>query len=362
MVKIPELAKDGQNWKIYRTKFLEVAATFDCLEVLAGRPYKGDDWDGCNALLCCMFMETVAPSICFKIHCRTAHKIFKYLVKCFHDNDPIPCANELQCASTAAAVETPEKSPMSANATTEWHAHTNLDEEDLSNSKALTRGTEDINNGNIRCTQDPHTSSEDSAKGTSAECAEMTTVVLESVLHETQDQLQNSLQTTLRLPTEGEPSKCRQEAVDSVVTATCMNGMAKPTDMDVDSEKAPLGGDPAERACRVNEGVEMEREAQSQLQELKLLCGEINQCSGIANGDVPITNGLLLEGEWTAYPSGETTDLKGVELEGCEGSMDKLTELLMMSVEPYVEDSGDIPCMYLGGTKMWTGNVNSPGN
>ena len=67
MVKIPELAKDGQNWKTYYAKFLEVAATFDCLEVLAGRPYKGDDWDGCNALLCCMFMETVAPSIYFKI-------------------------------------------------------------------------------------------------------------------------------------------------------------------------------------------------------------------------------------------------------------------------------------------------------
>ena len=65
MVKIPELAEDGQNWKIYRAKFLEVAATFDCLEVLAGRPYEGEDWDGCNALLCCTFMESVPPSIYF---------------------------------------------------------------------------------------------------------------------------------------------------------------------------------------------------------------------------------------------------------------------------------------------------------
>ena len=74
MVKIPELAEDKQNWKIYHAKFLEVAATYDCLEVLAGKPYKGDDWDGCNALLCCMFMETVAPSIYFKIHHRTAYE------------------------------------------------------------------------------------------------------------------------------------------------------------------------------------------------------------------------------------------------------------------------------------------------
>ena len=138
MVKIPKLAEDGQNWKIYCAKFLEVAATYDCVEVLAGRPYEGEDWDGCNALLCCMFMETVAPSIYFKICRRTAHENFKYLAKCFHDNDPIPCANELQCASTATVAETPEKSPMSVNAATEWHAHTYSDE-DLSNStKALT--------------------------------------------------------------------------------------------------------------------------------------------------------------------------------------------------------------------------------
>ena len=139
MVKIPELAEDGQNWKIYCAKFLEVAATFDCLEVLAGRPYKGDDWDGCNALLCRMFMETVAPSIYFKIRRRTADENFKYLAKCFCDSEPIPRANEFQCAGTAAAVETPEKSPMSVNAATEQHADTDSDEDDLSNStKALT--------------------------------------------------------------------------------------------------------------------------------------------------------------------------------------------------------------------------------
>ena len=139
MVKIPELAEDGQNWKIYHVKFLEVTATFDCLEVLAGRPYKGEDWDGCNALLCCMLMETVAPSIYFKICHRTAHENFKYLAKCFRDNEPIPHANELQCTGTATAVETPDNCPTSADAATERHAHAEWNTEDLSNStKALT--------------------------------------------------------------------------------------------------------------------------------------------------------------------------------------------------------------------------------
>ena len=116
MVKIPELTKDGQNWKIYRTK---VTATFDCLKVLAGRPYKEDDWDRCNALLCCTFMESVPPSIYFKICHRTTYENFKYLVKCFHNNNPTLCANELQRAGTATAAETPENYPTSMNTATE---------------------------------------------------------------------------------------------------------------------------------------------------------------------------------------------------------------------------------------------------
>ena len=36
MVEIPALELDGQNWKIYRTRILEVAATLEVLEVLIG--------------------------------------------------------------------------------------------------------------------------------------------------------------------------------------------------------------------------------------------------------------------------------------------------------------------------------------
>ena len=132
MVKIPKLTEDRQNWKIYHTKFLKVAATYDCLKVLAGRPYEGDNWDGCNALLCCTFMESIPPSIYFRCLHYTAHKNFKYLAKHFCDNEPIPCTNELQCTGTATTVETPEKTPMSADATTEWHVHAKSDTKDLS--------------------------------------------------------------------------------------------------------------------------------------------------------------------------------------------------------------------------------------
>ena len=187
-------------------------------------------------------METVAPSIYFKICHRTTYGNFKYLVKCFCNSEPIPHANKFQHTGTAAAVETPENYPTSMNTATEWHVNAKLDDD-------------------LSTTQDPHMSTEAPVEGTSAECAEMKTVVLESVPHEMQDQLQNSLQTTLRLPTEGKPSKCRQEAVDSVVTATHMNGMAEPQITDVDG-MAPLGRELAERARGIDKGNEMEHKPQ----------------------------------------------------------------------------------------------------
>jgi len=90
MVKIPALELDGQNWKIYRAKYLEAAATYYCLDVLGGRPDDGtDDWEEGNALLCSLFMETIPASIYYRIHLKSAHQIYNYLAKCFRDNDPI---------------------------------------------------------------------------------------------------------------------------------------------------------------------------------------------------------------------------------------------------------------------------------
>ena len=400
MVKIPELAKDGQNWKIYHAKFLEVAATFDCLEVLAGRPYKGDDWDGCNALLCCMFMETEAPSIYFKIRRRTVYKNFKYLAKRFCDNEPIPHANEFQCAGTATAAETPENYPMSTNAATEQLANANSDEDDLSTTKALTQGTKSVDNGIVR-RQDPRTSLEASAQGTSAKCIETTAVVLESTPHKSQTELQNSLPLTPRLPIEGKPSGYKQEAVESVVTAGHTKGTAQsanPPETDANTDRTTLlGGELAEMACGVNEGDRMECESKSRLQQMKLLCKEIIQHSEIANKNVPIAHGVPLEGEWTWCASSEATNLKGnanvfntaiehadgsdestkttntkdIESEGCEGSMDErasvdkvdgdashgtgpadmsneLMEFVAVSIEPEDLGSGGIPCVCLG--------------
>ena len=102
-------------------------------------------------------------------------------------------------------------------------------------------------------TQDPHRSTEAPAEGTSAKRTETTPVMLKSVLpHEMQDQPQDSLLLTWRLPIEGKPNACKQEVADSVVMAGRTNGtvkLAKPTETDADIDRtALLGREPAERA------------------------------------------------------------------------------------------------------------------
>ena len=164
--------------------------------------------------------------------------------------------------------------------------------------------------------------------------------MLESTLpHETQKQLQNSLQTTPRLPIKDEPSKCTQEAVDSDVTARRTNGMvetAKPNESDVDVDgKATLGREPAGMVHRVDEGGK-ECKSQLQLQQTIFYSKEDVQHIRITNKDVPSAQKLLLKGEWTVCTS---------------------SELLTTMVEPYANDGDGNACVYLGGTRWRAGDA-----
>ena len=132
---------------------------------------------------------------------------------------------------------------MSVNAATEQHANAKSDDD-------------------LSTTQDPCMSAEASVEGTSAECAEMTSVVLKSTPHGMQNQLHSSLPLTSRPPIEGKPNTCKQEAAESIVMAGCTNRMAemvKPTVADI-NRTAMLGEDLATAACGVDEGDGMECE------------------------------------------------------------------------------------------------------
>ena len=52
-----------------------------------------------------------------------------------------------------------------------------------------------------------------------------------------------------------------------------------------------------------------------------LYCEERHQHNENATDDIPSIHGVPLEGEWTGCTSGKVINSKGVESEGCEGSM-----------------------------------------
>ena len=163
-----------------------------------------------------------------------------------------------------------------------------------------------------------------------------------------------------------------KEAANSVAMARCMNGtveMAEPTIVDVD-RTALLGGEPAERAARVDKGGEMdadvdrtpmlgreqvmrdcgvgegdgtERKSKSQLQQTYFYCEEDHQRNGNVESNIPITYGLPLEGEWSVYPSSES---------------DMLVIVLIKLEDPH---SSRIPRIHLRGTNWCAGNVNGLG-
>jgi len=385
MVKIPALELDGQNWKIYRVKLLEHAATKGWLNVLAGKP--DEDWEGCNALLHELLHDTIPISIYIRLRRNTAHQAFKNLAKRFHDRDPIadPRAKKL------ATCTNDDKRYPSAESPTSENAATGAEREDPP-TKDLTRGTKDVDDRIVGRT-DPRTSFEASAKGTSAESAG-TTVLLESVPHETQNEPQDSPQVTPRLPTEGKPSECEREVAESVVTAERTKGTvekAEPreTVADVDG-KAALGREPVERIHRVDEGDE-ERERKSRLQQTNLH-DESCQRNENAQEDIPSAHRLPLEGEWIVCASGGLTNSS----EGCErdavkrecvdepiveccqqlgmangnggrevepaDTQNESKGLVTQSIEPESPNGGEIPRVRLRGTSPRAGDANGHAN
>ena len=92
MVEVPTLELDRQNWKIYHTRILEVAATLEVLEVLIGseKDNGSDYWLGrdmkARFLLYPMLLPQLLDSI---LQLDTAHEMFMYLERKFHDTNPI---------------------------------------------------------------------------------------------------------------------------------------------------------------------------------------------------------------------------------------------------------------------------------
>ena len=154
---------------------------------------------------------------------------------------------------------------------------------------------------------------------------------------------------------------CEQEAAESIVMAERMNGMVQSANLpetiaDVD-RTALLGGEPAERACGVDEGDGTECEGKSWLQEIELLCKESCQRNRNTMDDIPSARKLPLVGEWTVCASGKASNL---EVKPADSS-NELETLAIVSIELEGPDGSEIPHVRLGGTSCRVGDVNCLG-
>jgi len=154
MVKIPELAEDGQNWKIYRVKYLEVAATENLLSIVAGWELDdgSKDWDHRNKVAPMLFYITLPPLLrsCIRL-LEDAREVFRYLAFYFHDCEPIVDPRTKKLATCANET----KRYPSAETSTSENAATGADRENLP-TKDLSRGTKDVDDRNVRH-EDPRT-------------------------------------------------------------------------------------------------------------------------------------------------------------------------------------------------------------
>ena len=92
MVEIPALELDGRNWKIYRTRILEVAATLEVLKVLTGleKDNGSNYWLGQDTKARFLIYSILPPQLLDSIlQLDTAHEMFVYLERKFHDTGPI---------------------------------------------------------------------------------------------------------------------------------------------------------------------------------------------------------------------------------------------------------------------------------
>ena len=92
MVEIPTLEPFGQNWKIHRTRILEVAATLKVLEVLTGleKDDGSDYWLERDTKARFLLYPILPPQLLDSIlQLDTAHEMFVYLECKFHNTDPI---------------------------------------------------------------------------------------------------------------------------------------------------------------------------------------------------------------------------------------------------------------------------------
>ena len=96
VLELPELARENQNWKIYRAHILDSAATEGVVSHLTGAAPKPFDlreleaWNWSNSVAKYIMLEVISDSLLERLmHHELAHTLFSHLAAIFGDHDPI---------------------------------------------------------------------------------------------------------------------------------------------------------------------------------------------------------------------------------------------------------------------------------
>jgi len=96
VLEIPELARENQNWKIYRAHILDSAAAEGVVSHLAGAAPKPVDsreleaWNSSNAVAKYIILEVITDSLLARLmHHELAHTLYSHLTAIFGDLEPI---------------------------------------------------------------------------------------------------------------------------------------------------------------------------------------------------------------------------------------------------------------------------------
>jgi len=96
VLEIPKLARENQNWKIYRAHILDSAAMEGVVSHLLGAPPKPvnscelEAWNSSNAVAKYIILEVITDSLLAQLmHHELTHTLFSHLAAIFGDHEPI---------------------------------------------------------------------------------------------------------------------------------------------------------------------------------------------------------------------------------------------------------------------------------
>ena len=96
VLELPGLARQSQNWKIYRAHILDSAAAEGVVSHLSGAAPKPVDlhkleaWNSSNAVAKYIILEVITDSLLVRLmHHELTHTLFSHLAAIFGDHEPI---------------------------------------------------------------------------------------------------------------------------------------------------------------------------------------------------------------------------------------------------------------------------------